>query len=186
MTRVIAGVAGGRRLVAPAGRTTRPTTDRAREGLFASVGSLLGSLEGLRVLDLYSGSGAVGLEAASRGAAHVLLVESEAGALRAIRRNVADLALPGVEVAAQRVERLVARAPAGWPYDLVYVDPPYAVPDDTVAGVLGALRDRGWLTHQALVVVHRPTREGFVCPAGYAPDRVRRYGNVTLWYGRAA
>ncbi|MGV9778586.1 RsmD family RNA methyltransferase, partial [Streptosporangium sp. NPDC003464] len=78
MSRVIAGSAGGRRLAVPPGRGTRPTSDRAREGIFSTVGSLLGALDGARVLDLYAGSGAVGLEALSRGAAHALLVESDA------------------------------------------------------------------------------------------------------------
>lgn len=161
--------------------------DRAREGLFATVGSVLGSLEGLRVLDLYAGSGAIGLEAASRGAAHVLLVESERAALRAIQDNAADLALPGVEVATERVEQLLARQPTGPPYALAVVDPPYAVDDGTVVSVLAALRDHSWLLPGALVAVQRASRgTPLPWPDGYAPDRVRRYGDATLWYGRPA
>src|ERR1700740_132706 len=108
---VIAGEAGGRRLAVPGGRDTRPTSDRAREGLFASISSITGSLAGARVLDLYAGSGAVGLEALSRGAGHVLLVESGARAGRVIRANTAALDLPGAQVIVDRVERVLARGP---------------------------------------------------------------------------
>jgi 16S rRNA (guanine966-N2)-methyltransferase len=94
MTRIIAGVAGGRRLTVPDGKGTRPTSDRAREGLFSTLVSLLGPLAGVRVLDLYAGSGAVGLEALSRGAGHALLVDADPKAVSALRRNVAALGLP--------------------------------------------------------------------------------------------
>lgn len=187
MTRVIAGVAGGRRLAVPPGKGTRPTSDRAREGLFSAVWARLGELDGARVLDLYAGSGAVGLEALSRGAGHVLLVESDARAARTIRANAAVLDLPGARVVADRVERVLAAAPDGGPYDLVFLDPPYAVTDATVTAHLVALRDHGWLTTGALVVVERATRGAALeWPDGFDPDRARRYGEATLWYGRAA
>lgn len=183
---MIAGSAGGRRLVVPSGRTTRPTSDRAREGFFATVGSLLGALDGLRVLDLYAGSGAVGLEAASRGAGHVLLVESDRAAVRAIRRNIDDLELSGVEVVADRAERSLPRGTAR-PYDLVFADPPYAVTGEDVARMLDALRTHGWLAGDALVAVERDIRAaGVPWPEGYVDDRARRYGDTALWYGRAA
>lgn len=186
MTRLIAGAAGGRRLAAPPGRTTRPTSDRTREGLFATVGSLLGPLEGRRVLDLFAGSGAVGLEAASRGASHVLLVESDPAALRTIRANVRSTALPGVEVARHKVVQLLRTQPAE-PYALVFADPPYAVADSTVSEVLVALHDRHWLAPGALVVVERPRRGPAVSwPPGYVSDRVRTYGDAALWYGLRA
>src|SRR6201986_5505198 len=89
MTRVIAGQARGRRLQVPAGRTTRPTGDRVREAMFAAAGSVLGSFEGTRVLDLYAGSGAAGLEALSRGAGHALLAEANARSAQTIRANIA-------------------------------------------------------------------------------------------------
>src|SRR5262245_57126340 len=95
VTRVIAGTAGGRRIAVPPGRDTRPTSDRAREGLFPTVHSLLGELDGLRVVDLFAGSGAVGLEALSRGAGHVLLVESSPRAVKVIKANIDALGLPG-------------------------------------------------------------------------------------------
>lgn len=186
MPRVIAGTAGGRRILAPSGRDTRPTSDRAREGLFATVQSLIGDLSGLRVADLYAGSGAVGLEALSRGAAHVLLVESSRHALAAIRANVDALGLPGAEVVAGRVERALRRPPPR-PYDLVFADPPYAMAGQAVTAMLEALRDGGWLAPRALVAVERPTRgEPVRWPAGYITGRARRYGDGTFWYGHAA
>jgi len=186
VARVIAGEAGGRRLAVPAGRDTRPTSDRAREGLFATITSIAGPLAGARVLDLYAGSGAVGLEALSRGAGHVLLVESGGRAVRVIRANIEAVGLPGAEVITDRVERVLTRGPVGGRYDIVFVDPPYALADDEVARMLTALADRGWLVPGALVVVERATRSGPVSwPAGFEPDRARRYGEATFWYGRA-
>jgi 16S rRNA (guanine966-N2)-methyltransferase len=185
VARVIAGEAGGRRLAVPDGRNTRPTSDRAREGLFATIVSLTGALDGARVLDLYAGSGAVGLEALSRGAEHVLLVESGARAARVIRDNVEAIGLPGAEVVTDRVERVLARGPAE-KYDVVFADPPYALPGDEVSAVLQALETNGWLAAGALVIVERATRSGPVdWPAGFAPDRARRYGEATFWYARA-
>ena len=184
MARVIAGEAGGRRLAVPAGRETRPTSDRAREGLFATIAALAGPLTGARVLDLYAGSGAVGLEALSRGAAHVLLVESGARASRVIRENVKALGLPGAEVVTDRVERVLARGPAGGRYDIVFADPPYALPGEEVSRMLEDLTGRAWLAPGALVIVERATRSGPVTwPDGIAADRARRYGEATLWYG---
>ncbi len=187
MARIIAGEVGGRRLAVPAGRDTRPTSDRAREGLFATISSTVGPLRRKRVLDLYAGSGAVGLEALSRGAEHVLLVESGGPALRVIRANVESLGLPGAEVAADRVERLLARPAAGrQPYDIVFADPPYAMPDTDVTAVLKALDDNHWLAPGALVIVERATRSGPLrWPDGYQQDRVRSYGEATFWYGLA-
>jgi 16S rRNA (guanine966-N2)-methyltransferase len=140
-----------------------------------------GSLAGAAFLDLYAGSGAVGLEAASRGADRVVLVEQAAAALRALRANVAALALPGVEVRGEPVERVLATTPAA-AYDVVFCDPPYAQPVDDV---LAALSGPGWLMLDAVVVVERATRDPALdWPAGLEPVRSRRYGESTLWYGR--
>ncbi|MCX4996148.1 16S rRNA (guanine(966)-N(2))-methyltransferase RsmD [Streptomyces longwoodensis] len=188
MTRVIAGAAGGRRLAVPPGNGTRPTSDRAREGLFSTWQSLLGGpLDGERVLDLYAGSGAVGLEALSRGAGHTLLVEADARAARTVRENVRALGLPGAEVRAGKAEQVIRAAPPAAPYDLVFLDPPYAVTDDDLREILLTLRSEGWLTADALVTVERSTRGGeFRWPDGFAALRSRRYGEGTFWYGRAA
>ena len=185
MTRVIAGIAGGRRLAVPPGTTTRPTSDRAREGLFASLLSELGRLDGARVLDLYAGSGAIGLEALSRGADHVRLVESDARAAAVIKANIAAVALPGATLAVDRVERLLSRPPADTEdrYDLVIADPPYAVTEEVVTRVL-TLLEAGWLAAGALVVIERATRSGPVdWPPGFLPGKSRRYGEATFWYG---
>ncbi|WP_217234686.1 16S rRNA (guanine(966)-N(2))-methyltransferase RsmD [Streptomyces sp. AC555_RSS877] len=187
MTRVIAGAAGGRRLTVPPGTGTRPTSGRAREGLFSTWQSLLGGpLDGERVLDLYAGSGAVGLEALSRGAGHTLLVEADARAARIVRENVKSLDLPGAEVRAGKA-RQVIQVPPAQPYDLVFLDPPYAVTDDDLREILLTLRTQGWLTDDALVTVERSTRGGeFRWPDGFDSIRSRRYGEGTFWYGRAA
>lgn len=184
MTRVIGGEAGGRRLAVPRGTSTRPTSDRAREGLFASVLSELGSLAGKRVLDLYAGSGAVGLEALSRGAGHVLLVESDARTAAVIKSNVAAVGLAGATVVTDRAERLLARPPDSPDgYDLVFADPPYSVSAAAVARVL-TLLSGGWLAGDALVVVERATRSGpLEWPPGYLTGKSRRYGEATFWYG---
>jgi 16S rRNA (guanine966-N2)-methyltransferase len=202
VARVIAGEAGGRRLAVPDGRDTRPTSDRAREGLFSTIVSMLGSLAGTRVRDLYAGSGAVGLEALSRGADHVLLVEQGARATRVIRENIEAIGLPGAVLAADRVERVLARGPApaggqastapaggqastvGGRYDVVFADPPYALADTAVSQVLSLLADQAWLAPGALVIVERATRSGPVSwPDGFVPDKTRRYGEATFWYG---
>ncbi|MFD5256528.1 16S rRNA (guanine(966)-N(2))-methyltransferase RsmD [Streptomyces bobili] len=188
MTRVIAGRAGGRRLAVPPGTGTRPTSDRAREALFSTWQSLLGGapLDGERVLDLYAGSGAVGLEALSRGAGHTLLVEADARAARTIRENVKTLGLPGAEVRAGKARQII-QTPPPEPYQLVFLDPPYAVTDDDLREILLTLRSQGWLAAEALVTVERSTRGGtFDWPDGFEAIRSRRYGEGTFWYGRAA
>ncbi|WP_116948192.1 16S rRNA (guanine(966)-N(2))-methyltransferase RsmD [Jiangella endophytica] len=184
MTRIVAGTAGGRRLSVPPGNRTRPTSDRVREALFASLESALGGLTGLRVLDLYAGSGALGLEALSRGAEHCLMVESDARAAAVIRANVKAVGLPGAVVAASAVERVLATPPDA-PYDVVLADPPYAMVDAELSGVLVFLT-AGWLAPEALVVVERDRRSAPVTwPDDIVGGRERRYGETVLWYGHA-
>ncbi|MEU6622216.1 16S rRNA (guanine(966)-N(2))-methyltransferase RsmD [Streptomyces litmocidini] len=186
MTRVIAGSAGGRRLAVPPGNGTRPTSDRAREGLFSTWESFQG-LAGARVADLYAGSGAVALEALSRGAAHALLVEADPRAAKTIRDNIRSIGLPGAELRTGKAEQVVTGPAPADPYDLVFLDPPYAVGDDDLREILLTLRSGGWLSEDALVTVERSTRGGeFGWPEGFDPLRSRRYGEGTFWYGRAA
>ncbi|WP_222193877.1 16S rRNA (guanine(966)-N(2))-methyltransferase RsmD [Modestobacter italicus] len=184
MTRVIAGVAGGRRLKVPRAGV-RPTGDRAREGLFNSLGSLL-DLDGARVLDLYAGSGALGLEALSRGAAEAVFVESGAGVLPVLRSNIETVGLPGARVVQGSVPTVVAgAAPAA--FDLVLADPPYAVPVTEVLAVLTSLAEGGWLAPDAVVVVERSSREeAFEWPTPLVGLRDRRYGEAVLRYGRSS
>ncbi|MFI6473835.1 16S rRNA (guanine(966)-N(2))-methyltransferase RsmD [Streptomyces sp. NPDC050516] len=187
MTRVIAGRAGGRRLAVPPGTGTRPTSDRAREGLFSTWEALLGTLDGIRIADLYAGSGAVGLEALSRGAVHALLVEADVRAARTVRDNVAALKLPGAEVRTGKAEQIVTGPAPADPYDVIFLDPPYAVTDDDLREILLTLGRGGWLAEDCLVTVERSTRGGeFGWPEGFEALRARRYGEGTLWYGRAA
>lgn len=185
MTRIVAGTAGGRRIAVPPGTGTRPTSDRVREALFASLTSELGGFDGLAVLDLYAGSGAVGLEALSRGATQVLLVESDRRAAQVVRGNVATLGLPGATVQARAVEQLAAgTAPTA--YDVVFADPPYDLPSDTLAQVLTDLAGHGWLAPDAIVVVERDRRSGWTWPPGFDPLRDRRYGETVLHYAQPA
>lgn len=188
MTRIIAGRARGRRLAVPPGTLTRPTSDRAREGLLSTVTAIRGPLTGARVLDLYAGSGAIGLEALSRGAARALFVESDPAAARVIRANIAAVGLAGGRVLVGRVQRVLARGPGGEPpFDLAVADPPYAAGEEEVGAMLDMLARRAWLVPGALVAVERSSRSGpLAWPPAYAPDRSRRYGEATFWYGLAA
>jgi 16S rRNA (guanine966-N2)-methyltransferase len=180
MTRIIAGVAGGRRLQVPRGGATRPTSDRVREALFSRLEHVV-DLDGARVLDLFAGSGALGLEAASRGASAVLLVDVAAPAIAACRRNAAALGLPGVTVRAASAGAALA-APPEEPYDAALLDPPYDLGEDALAEVLGRLAD-GWLADDALVVVERSSRSPEpVWPAGLERTGERRYGETVLWF----
>ena len=182
MTRIISGVAGGRRLKVPA-TGVRPTGDRAREGLFNSLGSLL-DLDGARVLDLYAGSGALGLEALSRGAAEAVFVESGPRVLPVLRDNLATVGLPGGRVVAGSVPTVVA-GPAPAVFDLVLADPPYAVDVAEVLDLLRALVGGGWLAPEAVVVVERSSRERpWEWPTPLQGLRDRRYGEAVLRYGR--
>lgn len=187
MVRIVAGTAGGRRLATPPGRATRPTSELVREGVFATVGSLLGPLEGLVVLDLYAGSGALACEALSRGAARAVLVESDRRAARVAAANVAGLDRGRARVLTMRAEQFAARPrPADEPpFDLVLADPPYAVRDAALRAVLDQLDAQGWLAPGALVVLERATGPEWVWPEAVTPVRARRYGSTTVWYGRA-
>jgi 16S rRNA (guanine966-N2)-methyltransferase len=181
MVRIVAGVAGGRRLAVPS-RGTRPTSDRVREAVFNTVQARL-DLEGARVLDLYAGSGALGLEALSRGAVHVRFVESDRRAAAVLRRNVEVLGLPGAEVTTAEVAAVLRGVP-GQPYDVVLADPPYALDDGALADVLSTLVRSGWLASGALIVVERPARAlAPSWPAGVSALTNRRYGDTAVYYG---
>ena len=185
MTRIVAGVAKGRRLETPTGPVTRPTSDRVREALFSSLESDLDGLAGVRFLDLYAGSGAVGLEAVSRGAVAAVLVEQSRRTAALARRNAAELGFDCVEVVTSSVQRFLDAA-AGSPFDAVFLDPPYAVPTSAVTSVLARLHDHAWVVAGGVAVVERPTRAGELpWPQGFVATRQRRYGETTLWYGRA-
>ena len=190
MSRIVAGLAGGRRIRVPSGRTTRPTTDRVREAIFSAVAAWAGTadrpageaLAGLAFADLYAGSGAVGLEAASRGAHPVLLVEQDRATAQLVRRNAADLGLPAT-VRPGDVRALVRR-PAEVGFDVVFADPPYDVPTPVVEELLADLDAQGWLNRSALVMVERSRRTPAPAwPASVPETWSRAYGETTVWFG---
>lgn len=186
MTRIIGGAAGGRRLRTPSGSDTRPTTDRVREALFSTLESLLGPLDGLRVLDLYAGSGAVGLEALSRGAAVLTAVEADRRTARLVADNARSLDLPAVEVVALPVGRALAQPPRA-AYDLVFADPPYDLDPVEVDQMLALLGGHDWLAPDGVLVLERSARSPEPAwPEGWEVDRRRAYGETALWYVRAA
>jgi 16S rRNA (guanine966-N2)-methyltransferase len=190
VTRIIAGSAGGRRLSTPAGEATRPTADRVREAVFSALESAVGSWAGVRFLDLFAGSGAVGLEAVSRGAVHATLVEHHRRAAGVARRNAQVLGLSGVDVVTARAEAFARRAAgpaddAGC-YDVVFADPPYTLAGEAVTALLADLVAHGRLCQDAVVVVERSARdEDLTWPEGLAGDRAKRYGETVVWYGHA-
>lgn len=188
MTRIIGGRAGGRRIETPKGDATRPTSDRVREALFSTLQAHFGVFDRLGVLDLYAGSGAIGLEAASRGAAYVVAVEADRSTAKVIERNATALDSV-VETVAQPVERFLAQ-PAWTRVDLVFLDPPYPLSEAELAHDLALLVEHGWLADEAMVVVERGTRSPEpTWPTGITPlagkRRMKKYGETKLWYATA-
>ncbi len=182
MTRIVGGAAKGRRLVVPQ-RGTRPTSERAREALFNSLQGLLDVVEA-NVLDLFAGTGAVGLEALSRGAGSVTFVESDRGACASITRNITAVALPGARLSRIPAASFLARAEAV-PFDLVFADPPYSYTEQQLGELLAMLADGRWLAPDALIVVERSARGAEPSwPESLALVKRRRYGEGVLWYGR--
>ncbi len=177
--RIIAGLYRGRPIVAPKSDTTRPTADRTREALFSILTSRLGSFEGLRVLDLFAGSGALGLEALSRGAASCTFVEQDGAALDALRANIAKLGAKNADVRAQSV---MALGPAPAPYDLILLDPPYESGAGIVA--LERLLRLGWIAPGALASVET-TKKELVVIEGFDVDVERVHGKAKLTLLRA-
>lgn len=180
VSRIVAGAAGGRTLRTPS-RGTRPTSERVREALFNRLDHA-GRVTGARVLDLYAGSGALGLEAASRGARQVVLVEAAREAVAVCRANAAALGLGDtVRVVASRVEAFLAGDPDA-PFDLVLLDPPYDQDDVALGAALDALAAR-WLAPDAAVVVERSRRRPPPrWPAALAAQAERAYGDTVLWF----
>lgn len=181
VTRIVAGSLGGRRIAVPP-RGTRPTSERVREAMFSAIEARM-DLDGARVIDCYAGSGALGIEALSRGAGHTLFVESHRSAAAVLAGNLAALGLRGTEVRTTTAEAVAQlTAPAG--FDLLLADPPYAVTDESLTGVLASLAGNGWLASGALLVVERPVRAEIAWPAGVEPITTRRYGDTLVCYGR--
>jgi 16S rRNA (guanine966-N2)-methyltransferase len=172
--RIIAGEFRGRPLQAPAGIATRPTADRVREALFSMLTSRLGSFEDLRVADLYAGSGALGLEALSRGAAHATFVETDPKAQAAIKANAEKLGVP------DRIRLLGGSAlalPRSEPFDLVFADPPYAIGSGSAA--VQSVADADWLAHGGWISVETARGEP-VDPLRYIVEVEREFGRAKL------
>jgi 16S rRNA (guanine966-N2)-methyltransferase len=183
VTRIVGGQARGRRLVVPP-RGTRPTSERAREALFNTLRAEL-DLEGARVLDLYAGSGAVGLEALSRGAGAAVFVESDRRAAALLQENVKTLGLAGATVHRCSAETFLSAVGAAEPFDLVFADPPYSVPSRTIGCLLTMLAADRWLVAHGVVVIERSWREAEPpWPGEIKAIKQRRYGEGCLWYGR--
>lgn len=183
MTRIVAGTWGGRTLEVPA-RGTRPTSERVREAIFSRLthlGIVGGGRGSVRVLDLYAGSGALALEAASRGASHITLVEAARPAAATARRNLANLGARGA-VEQVAVDRYLTRAP-DTPWDLVFCDPPYDIPEVELGAALAALARPGVLAPGATVVVERTRRAPAPrWPAGWDDVARRDYGETVVYY----
>jgi 16S rRNA (guanine966-N2)-methyltransferase len=181
VTRIVAGAAKGRRLQVP-DRGTRPTSERAREAMFNTLRSQL-DVEGAAVLDLFAGSGAVGLEALSRGARRAVFVESDRRAAQVLQQNLDTVALDGGQLLRRPVASVLAGP--GEAFDLVFADPPYAVGENELAAMLQGLVTGGWLADDAVVVLERSSRGPEPqWPKGIALVTDRRYGEGRLWYGR--
>jgi 16S rRNA (guanine966-N2)-methyltransferase len=180
--RIVGGRHRGRALATPEGRDVRPTSDRLREAVFNILAHGTPSLpDGARVLDLFAGTGALGLEALSRGAAHVTFVEEDTRAVALIRRNLAALGETVRADLVARDARRLGRAPA--PADLAFLDPPYR--QDLAAPALAALAAGGWLAPGARVVVELARDEPFVAPVGFTPEDERAYGKSRVVFLRA-
>ena len=173
--RIIAGEWRGRPIEAPAGGATRPTSDRAREGLFSMLASRLGTFEGLQVADLFAGTGALGIEAMSRGAAHCTFVEKDRGAVAALQQNLARFsATSRADVKSQSVEH--ASAPAR-PCDLIFMDPPYAT--GLAAMALARICNPAWVAPSGLVSIETDG-ERLALPQGFEVEAERRYGKAHI------
>ena len=182
MTRIIAGRAGGRPIATPRGSATRPTTDRVREAVFSRLEALV-DLDGARVLDLYAGSGALGLEAVSRGAGHMLAVEKHRATAALVERNARVLGLADlVEVRTASVSTVLRDGPSRDEdrYHVALLDPPYPLSEAALGEVLGQLLAHGWLDSEAVVVVERSARS----PEPAWPEGLRHLGSRS--YGETA
>jgi 16S rRNA (guanine966-N2)-methyltransferase len=178
--RIIAGQWRGRPLVAPPGEATRPTSERAREALFSMLASRLGDFDGLRVADLYAGTGALGLEALSRGAAHATFVENDKAAVTALRANILKCDAERATAVLQQPVQAIGRAPA--PFDLLLLDPPYG--EGHALPALARLVEYGWVAPHALVSVEMAKGETLE-PPGFSLDTVRAHGKARLHLFRA-
>jgi len=179
--RIVGGKFKGRKLTAPEGLDTRPTSDRARESIFnilehQSWGRA--ALRGGRVLDVFAGTGALGLEAFSRGASHVTFMDNAEAAMRALRINAKDMGSRH-EINAMRVDA-TAPAPAEETCNLVFMDAPYK--SDLTDRAIAALIQKGWIKNGTLFVIEKPKKEKWQIPAGFEEKDLRKYGAAQVFF----
>ena len=188
VSRIIAGAAGGIRLSTLSGATTRPTTDRVREAVFSTLASWLDQVDtgvdeqlaGIKFLDLYAGSGAIGCEAASRGASEVVLVEANVAAVKICRENIGKIKLPGLRVVQVKVENYLAGEPTSQ-FDVIWLDPPYEMPSKALSQQIARVVAAGWLAEDGLIIVERSKRsDALDWPAELANRWQRGYGETQL------
>lgn len=183
--RLIAGTLGGRRISAPKGTATRPTSDRVREAVFSAL-QTLDAFDDARVLDAFAGSGALGLEAISRGAACVTFVESSAPAASVVRSNIHTLGVEAVStlVSGDAVALASRSALPGAPFSLLFLDPPYKLDKFKVRRLIESLMESGDLAAGALVVWEHASGNAVEWPERIYPVREKRYGDTTVSIAR--
>ena len=183
MTRIIGGDFRGRSIKVPDAET-RPTSSRVREAIFSSVEHAVSGLDDLRVLDLFSGSGAFGIESISRGATEAVLVEKDLRAADTLHSNVANFGIKNARVVIADAFSDVAQKSSRGTFDVVFIDPPYSIEDEQVNALLANLVGNDWLNEYALVVVERGSRSQVVWPESIEELRKKVYGDTSIWYGQ--
>lgn len=182
MTRIISGQYKGRSLTVPPS-VTRPTSSRVREAVFSSVQHFFGDLAGINVLDLFAGSGALGLEALSRGASSCLWVERDSVAITCINQNAKQLGETKGQAISGEVSTIVSTTSTFAKFDLVFLDPPYSIADEQISSILGNLAKNQWLAPESLLVIERGRRSEVQWPIGFAAQSNKNYGDTSIWYG---
>ena len=181
--RIIAGSGKGKRLNSPEDERVRPTSDRAREGLFSSLESEFGSLTDLYFLDLFAGSGAVGVEALSRGAEIVHAVEEEVGELTASNFALLSDPVGQYKVFRNRADRFL-ESDAALRYDIIFMDPPYEMTNEEITELLQTIKDRNLIQPRGIITIERRSKSApFTWPDGMECEKVRSYGQGSMFYG---
>jgi 16S rRNA (guanine966-N2)-methyltransferase len=183
MTRIIGGDLRGRKLKVPEVQT-RPTSSRVREAIFSSVEHAVSGLSDLRVLDLFAGSGALGIESISRGAAEAVLIERDLRAADTLHSNIESLGLKTARVVITDAIEETSKSSSHGKFDVVFIDPPYELVDEQVDVLLGKLVKNGWLADFALLVVERGAKSKVIWPKTVEELRQKFYGDTTIWYGQ--
>ena len=183
MTRIIGGELRGRNLKVP-DSVTRPTSSRVREAVFSSVEHAVSGLADLRILDLFAGSGAFGIESISRGAAEAVLIEKDLRAADVLHTNVGALGLKNARVIIGDVVQEVSQPSTRGKFDLVFIDAPYAFADEEINQIISGLANNNWLEEYAVLVVERGSRSEVTWPEGYEELRKKVYGDTAIWYGQ--